>query len=162
MENLTFGKEVNLNGKLEYNTDKIIDECEKLYNDRNKFVEYLSKILNEKQKDLLVRLYSIADKKFIFLMVEKTLKIMNDGGMETNQGKTDNNDIKIRTISGTFIYLIKKSDVLSQKEIKNIFWRNYKKKNEKKKFVKKFDKMIIKNDNNDTISKKNLKEKEKK
>ena len=46
---------------------------------------------------------------------------MNDGGMETNQEKTDNNEIKIISISGTFMYLIKKSDVLSQKEIKNIF-----------------------------------------
>lgn len=143
MENIPFGKEVNLNGKQEYNTDKILKECENIYSDRNKFVEYLSNLLNEKQKDLLVRLYSIADKKFIFLMIEKTLKTMNEGGMEVNQGKSENNNVKIRTISGTFMSLIKKSDVLTPKEIKNIFWRNNKKKKEKKKFVKKFDKMMV-------------------
>ena len=65
MEKNTFGKEVNLNGEYIYNVEKILVECEAKYNDKNSFIEYLSKLLNEKQKDLLLRLYSIAEKQFI-------------------------------------------------------------------------------------------------
>ena len=54
MEKNTLGKEVNLNGEYIYNVEKILVECEAKYNNKNSFIEYLSKLLNEKQKDLLL------------------------------------------------------------------------------------------------------------
>ena len=144
MEKNTFGKEVNLNGEYIYNVEKILSECEAKYKDKNSFIEYLSKILNEKQKDLLIRLYSIADKQFILSILEKTLKVINEGGIPKKDVNSQT-DLKenVRTVSGTFLYLIKQSDVLSKKDIKRIFWRNNAKKKEKKKFTNKFDKLNI-------------------
>lgn len=144
MEKNIFGKEVNLNGEYIYNVEKILSECEAKYKDKNSFIEYLSKILNEKQKDLLLRLYSIADKQFILSILEKTLKVMNEGGIPKKDVNSQT-DLKgnVRTVSGTFLYLIKQSDVLSKKDIKRIFWRNNAKKKEKKKFTNKFDKLNI-------------------
>ena len=144
MEKNTFGKEVNLNGEYIYNVEKILVECEAKYNDKNSFIEYLSKLLNEKQKDLLLRLYSIAEKQFILSILEKTLKVINEGGITKNNvnNQTDSKE-NVRTVSGTFLYLIKQSDVLSKKDIKRIFWRNNAKKKEKKKFNNKFDKLNI-------------------
>ena len=144
MEKNTLGKEVNLNGEYIYNVEKILVECEAKYNDKNSFIEYLSKLLNEKQKDLLLRLYSIAEKQFILSILEKTLKVINEGGITKNNvnSQTDSKE-NVRTVSGTFLYLIKQSDVLSKKDIKRIFWRNNAKKKEKKKFNNKFDKLNI-------------------
>ena len=144
MEKNTLGKEVNLNGEYIYNDEKILVECEAKYNDKNSFIEYLSKLLNEKQKDLLLRLYSIAEKQFILSILEKTLKVINEGGITKNNvnSQTDSKE-NVRTVSGTFLYLIKQSDVLSKKDIKRIFWRNNAKKKEKKKFNNKFDKLNI-------------------
>lgn len=144
MEKNTFGKEVNLNGEYIYNVEKILSECEAKYKDKNSFIEYLSKILNEKQKDLLLRLYSIADKQFILSILEKTLKVINEGGIPKKDVNSQT-ELKenVRTVSGTFLYLIKQSDVLSKKDIKRIFWRNNAKKKEKKKFTNKFDKLNI-------------------
>ena len=144
MEKNTFGKEVNLNGEYIYNVEKILVECEAKYNDKNLFIEYLSKLLNEKQKDLLLRLYSIAEKQLILSILEKTLKVINEGGITKNNvnSQTDSKE-NVRTVSGTFLYLIKQSDVLSKKDIKRIFWRNNAKKKEKKKFNNKFDKLNI-------------------
>ena len=144
MEKNTLGKEVNLNGEYIYNVEKILVECEAKYNDKNSFIEYLSKLLNEKQKDLLLRLYSIAEKQFILSILEKTLKVINEGGITKNNvnNQTDSKE-NVRTVSGTFLYLIKQSDVLSKKDIKRIFWRNNAKKKEKKKFNNKFDKLNI-------------------
>ena len=144
MEKNTFGKEVNLNGEYIYNVEKILVECEAKYNDKNLFIEYLSKLLNEKQKDLLLRLYSIAEKQLILSILEKTLKVINEGGITKNNvnSQTDSKE-NVRTVSGTFLYLIKQNDVLSKKDIKRIFWRNNAKKKEKKKFNNKFDKLNI-------------------
>ena len=144
MEKNTFGKEVNLNGEYIYNVEKILVECEAKYNDKKSFIEYLSKLLNEKQKDLLLRLYSIVEKQFILSILEKTLKVINEGGITKNNvnSQTDSKE-NVRTVSGTFLYLIKQSDVLSKKDIKRIFWRNNAKKKEKKKFNNKFDKLNI-------------------
>ena len=144
MEKNTFGKEVNLNGEYIYNVEKILSECEAKYKDKNSFIEYLSKILNEKQKDLLLRLYSIADKQFILSILEKTLKVINEGGIPKKDVNSQT-ELKenVRTVSGTFLYLIKQSDVLSKKDIKRIFWRNNAKKKEKKKFNNKCDKLNI-------------------
>ena len=50
----------------------------------------------------------------------------------------------MRSVGGTFMYLIKTSDVVNEDLIKKIFWRNNKKKKMKKKLYKSFNKLDIK------------------
>ena len=70
--------------------------------------------------------------------LEKTLKIMNSGGMN----KIDDVQNK-RSICGTFYYLVKTSDLINDDLRKKIFWRNTKKKKMKKKLYKSFEKLDI-------------------
>ena len=120
-----------------YNVNIIIKKCESL-EDKTQFINYISEILKEKEKDILYRLFALAKKDFIIKTLEKTLNIMNSGGMN----KKDN-DKNIRSIGGTFIYLIKTSDLMNDDLIKKIFWRNKKKKKLKKKLYKSFNKFNI-------------------
>ena len=120
-----------------YNVNIIIKKCESL-EDKTQFINYISEILKEKEKDILYRLFALTKKDFIIKTLEKTLNIMNSGGMN----KKDN-DKNIRSIGGTFIYLIKTSDLMNDDLIKKIFWRNKKKKKLKKKLYKSFNKFNI-------------------
>ena len=120
-----------------YNVNIIIKKCESL-EDKTQFINYISEILKEKEKDILYRLFALTKKDFIIKTLEKTLNIMNSGGMI----KKDN-DKNIRSIGGTFIYLIKTSDLMNDDLIKKIFWRNKKKKKLKKKLYKSFNKFNI-------------------
>ena len=120
-----------------YNVNIIIKKCESL-EDKTQFINYISEILKEKEKDILYRLFALTKKDFITKTLEKTLNIMNSGGMN----KKDN-DKNIRSIGGTFIYLIKTSDLMNDDLIKKIFWRNKKKKKLKKKLYKSFNKFNI-------------------
>ena len=120
-----------------YNVEVIIKKCENI-EDKTQFINYISEILKEKEKDILYRLFALTKKDFIIKTLEKTLNIMNSGGMN----KKDN-DKNIRSIGGTFIYLIKTSDLMNDDLIKKIFWRNKKKKKLKKKLYKSFNKFNI-------------------
>ena len=120
-----------------YNVEVIIKICENI-EDKTQFINYISEILKEKEKDILYRLFALTKKDFIIKTLEKTLNIMNSGGMI----KKDN-DKNIRSIGGTFIYLIKTSDLMNDDLIKKIFWRNKKKKKLKKKLYKSFNKFNI-------------------
>ena len=120
-----------------YNVEVIIKKCENI-EDKTQFINYISEILKEKEKDILYRLFALTKKDFIIKTLEKTLNIMNSGGMN----KKDN-DKNIRSIGGTFIYLIKTSDLMNDDLIKKIFWRNKKKKKLKKKLYKSFNKFSI-------------------
>ena len=75
---------------------------------------------------------------------------MNDGGIEKNSNKTESskheNEKEMRSIGGTFIHLVKTSDLISKDLLKKIFWRNKKKKELKRKLLKSFNKLSIDND----------------
>ena len=77
-------------------------------------------------------------KDFMIKILEKTLTIMNQGGIN----KIDDNKTT-RSIGGTFYYLVKTSDSVNEDLIKKIFWRNNKKKKMKKKLYKSFNKLDI-------------------
>ena len=118
-----------------YDIDIIIKKCDSI-EDKKEFINYISQILKEKQNNsFLYQLYAIKKKEFIIKTLEKTLKIMNEGGILKNNINEDNSEnIKkdkndnLRTIGGTFIYLVKTSDLLTKDELKKIFWRNKKRK----------------------------------
>ena len=120
-----------------YDVDIIIKKCDSIA-EKKDFINYVAGILQENKKDFLYQIYALLKKDFIIKTLQKTLEIMNQGGLN----KIDNDKNK-RTIGGTFIYLVKKSDVISDDIIKKIFWRNNIKKQAKKKFYKSFNKLDI-------------------
>ena len=113
------------------------------------FINYVSQILEEKQNSFLYQIFAIMKKDFIIKTLEKTLKIMNEGGLVKkningySEGNTINNNNNIRSVGGTFIYLVKSSDLLSKDILKKIFWKNKKKKEMKRKLYKSFNKLNI-------------------
>ena len=121
-----------------YNVEVIIKKCDSI-EDKTQLINYISEILQEKKKDILYRLYALMKKEFIIKTLEKTLNIMNSGGI-----KKIDDDKKMRSVGGTFMYLIKTSDLINEDIIKKIFWRNNKKKKMKKKLYKSFNKLDIK------------------
>ena len=120
-----------------YDVDIIVKKCDSIA-EKKDFINYVAGILQENKKDFLYQIYALLKKDFIIKTLQKTLEIINQGGLN----KIDNDKNK-RTIGGTFIYLVKKSDVISDDIIKKIFWRNNKKKQAKKKFYKSFNKLDI-------------------
>ena len=121
-----------------YNVEVIIKKCDSI-EDKTQLINYLSEILQEKKKDILYRLYALMKKDFIIKTLEKTLNIMNSGGI-----KKIDDDKNMRSVGGTFMYLIKTSDVINEDLLKKIFWSNNKKKKMKKKLYKSFNKLGIK------------------
>ena len=121
-----------------YNVEVIIKKCDSI-EDKTQLINYLSEILQEKKKDILYRLYALMKKDFIIKTLEKTLNIMNSGGI-----KKIDDDKNMRSVGGTFMYLIKTSDVINEDLLKKIFWRNNKNKKMKKKLYKSFNKLDIK------------------
>ena len=140
-----------------YDIEFIIKKCESIEN-KKEFINYVSQILKEKNNSFLYQIYAIKKKDFIVKTLEKTLKIMNDGGIEKNANKTETskseNEKEMRSIGGTFIHLVKTSDLISKDLLKKIFWRNKKKKEFKRKLLKSFNKLSI--DNNDDEKEKNI------
>ena len=147
-----------------YDIDIIIKKCDSI-EDKKEFINYISQILQEKQNNsFLYQLYAIMKKEFIIKTLEKTLKIMNEGGILKNNINADNSENtkkeksdNLRTIGGTFIYLVKTSDILTKDELKKIFWRNKKKKEMKKKLYKSLNNLNINNTNNNKNENKNNK-----
>ena len=89
---------------------------------------------------------------------------MNEGGISKNEKSEITNGEdggNIRSIGGTFIYLVKTSELISKDMLKKIFWRNKKKKEIKKKLYKSFNKLNI-NIANDEKEPKQAKEKDNK
>ena len=129
-----------------YDIELIIKKCDSIEN-KKEFINYVSQILKENNNSFLYQIYAIKKKDFIVKTLEKTLKIMNDGGIEKNTNKTESskheNEKEMRSIGGTFIYLVKTSDLISKDLLKKIFWRNKKKKDLKRKLLKSFNKLNI-------------------
>ena len=152
-----------MENKTKFEIEIIIKKCDSI-EDKKEFINYVSQILNENQKSFLYQLYSIKKKDFIIKMLEKTLKIMNEGGIFKNnineEDKLDTskscNDNKIRTIGGTFIHLLKKSDILTKDEKKKIFWRNKKKKEMKRKLYKSLNNLNLNIKNSSSSKSKNI------
>ena len=132
-----------------YDIELIIKKCDSIEN-KKEFINYVSQILKENNNSFLYQIYAIKKKDFIVKTLEKTLKIMNDGGIEKNTNKTESskheNEKNMRSIGGTFIHLVKTSDLITKDLLKKIFWRNKKKKELKRKLLKSFNKLSIDND----------------
>ena len=62
-------------------------------------INYISEILQEKKKDILYQLYAIMKKEFMIKTLEKTLKIMNSGGMNKIKDVQNKRSIKNMTIA---------------------------------------------------------------
>ena len=150
-----------MEGKQLYDIELIIKKCDSIEN-KKEFINYVSQILKENNNSFLYQIYAIKKKDFIVKTLEKTLKIMNEGGIEKNTNKVETskpeNEKEMRSIGGTFIHLVKTSDLIPKDLLKTIFWRNRKKKELKRKLLKSFNKLSI--DNNEDNDKKKQKGKD--
>ena len=121
----------------QFDVDLIIKKCDSIEGKKD-LINYITQVLQEKRKDIFYQLYAIMNKDFMIKTLEKTLKIMNSGGMN----KIDDANSK-RSIGGTFLYLVKKSDLINDDLRKKIFFKNNKKKKMKKELYKSFNKLDI-------------------
>lgn len=146
-----------------YDVEIIIKKCDNIEN-KKEFINYVAQIIKEKNPSFLYQIYAVLKRDFIIKTLEKTLKIMNEGGISKNEKSEITNGEdggNIRSIGGTFIYLVKTSELISKDMLKKIFWRNKKKKEIKKKLYKSFNKLNI-NIANDEKEPKQAKEKDNK
>ena len=131
-------EKINENNKEEYNTEAIIEKCEKI-EDKKEFINYVSSIIKEKNIQFLYVIYKLYSKQLIIKLLEKTLKTINEGGIKKINCEQN------RTIGGTFIYYIKINDNINKDDLKKIFWRKTKGRKEKKKLCKKMNKLVLNN-----------------
>ncbi len=129
-------EKINENNKEEYNTEAIIEKCEKI-EDKKEFINYVSSIIKEKNIQFLYVIYKLYSKQLIIKLLEKTLKTINEGGIKKNDSESN------RTIGGTFMYYIKNNEIISKDDIKKIFWRKSQGRKNKKKLYKKMIKLGI-------------------
>lgn len=130
-------KGLNQNGKMQFKIEEIISKCESI-NDME-FVCFITSILNEPRQDLIIELYKELGKEFIIAILEKTLRIENEGGILQ---KTSSEIKEKKSLGGIFFYLMKINDG-SVEVIKRITKINYHKRNERKKIYRKLEKMSI-------------------
>ncbi|MCQ2816633.1 MAG: hypothetical protein MJ252_05120 [archaeon] len=137
-EKILFGQEKNLKGELKYNTEKILNEAKSLKEDKRSFVSYVGKILNTNDVRFLFSLYALFDFNFVLNLLEKTLNIMNEGGMNKEE---ENHKEEKRTICGTFMKLIKTSERINKKDLQKIFYKSQKSKASRKRRKKIYKKL---------------------
>lgn len=90
------------------------------------------------------------EKEHLIYLVEKTMRIQNEGGIEKkltipkNKKEQENkSENKVKTSGGVLFSLIRSESGLNKAEIKKIFTKDTKLNNEKKKIMRKMDKLLL-------------------
>ena len=140
--------------KKQFNVDEIIEKCKG--KNGMELLNYMCTIMKEKKINMLELLYKELGKDYLIIMLEKTLKIENNGGL--NKGKCiyskkeekksseiisiKNNVVEKKSTGGIFFALIKKDpeakDILNKAS--KIDWKQSK---QRKKVYKLMDKLNI-------------------
>jgi hypothetical protein len=143
----------NQKGEREYNMENIFTH---LKNREGKgLVRDVCDIIGEERRDLLEKCYGIIGKDMFLGLLEKTLKIQNDGGVDKFSSK-ETEKMKIeedpnldqkekKTTGGIFLKLIKTESGMSKQNIKDIFRIDYQSRNQRKKLIKKMEKLLLSN-----------------
>lgn len=92
-------------------------------------INILCKIMEEKEIDLITRIYKSLSYIDFYSILKETYRIQRNGGMVNNRYSD-----KKKTTGGVFMSLVKQSTSLSKKELKGIFTIDYKTRREKRKF----------------------------
>ena len=128
-----------------YDVFSIVSKCESL-DTKEALCAYVGEIIEEKRTDFLTGIYNMKGKEFLVKMLEKTLKIMNEGGMLKKKLVDESdpeNALNFRTVGGTFINVVKETGEFSKDVYKRMFYRNYASRNKRRKLYKKLDKLSL-------------------
>lgn len=106
----------------------------------------LCSLIGEERRDLLEQCFQVMDKKIFLKLVEKSLVIQNEGGVEKKTNNTIDLHNEKKTTGGILFRLIKKEGEIAKDELKQIFKKDYHAKNQRRKIIKNMEKLII-NDN---------------
>jgi hypothetical protein len=130
----------NENGERVFEVAGLIEYLEK--REGKGLVRDLCSMIGEERRDLLEQCFAIIGKNLFLKLVEKTLIIQNEGGVEKNNvGKELINEKK--TAGGVLFSLIKKEGVIGKNQLKEIFKKDYHAINQRKKLVKKMENLLI-------------------
>jgi hypothetical protein len=90
---------------------------------------------------VLESIYHLIGKDILLALTEKTMKLQNEGGMF----KTLNGIVteEKKTPGGILFTLIKNAGVIEKADYKLIFKKDYKSRNEKRKLMKKIEKLNL-------------------
>lgn len=138
----------NDKGERVFNIENIFTHLNK--RDGKGLVRDVCDIIGEERRDLLEKCYAIVGKDIFLGLLEKTLKIQNDGGVdkykdcEKMKMKIEDKSDK-KTTGGIFLKLIKTDSGMSKQNIKDIFRVDYQSRNEKRKLMKKMEKLVLGN-----------------
>jgi hypothetical protein len=155
-------KSFNKKGEREYNIKKIMDH---LANREGKgFVRDVSEIIGEERRDLLEKSYAIIGKAHFLVLLEKALEIQNEGGVGKLipspgpgvENKKHDNEMRVEPVEneannekkstgGVLFKLLKKEGGMSKENLKEIFRIDYQSRNQKKKMMKKMEKLLLNN-----------------
>lgn len=125
-----------------YNIDKIIPNLKA--KDGVSLASDIAMILNEKRKDIIEKCFILIEKEQLIFFVEKTLNILNEGGMNKIIYNTSSNQAENKkSPGGIFFHLIKTQSGLNKSELKQLFEINYKNRRERKKILQKLQNVII-------------------
>ena len=141
--------------KKEFNIDEIIEKCKE--KDGIELLNYMCTIMHEKKRNIMESLYKELGKDFLIAILEKTLNIENNGGLEkgksiyskkkqeekAKESNLESNHIcEKKSIGGIFFGLIKK-DPEGNVVLKKASKLDYKESRQRKKVYKLMDKLNI-------------------
>lgn len=160
-------KIINEKGERIYNIEKIINHLSS--REGKGLVRDVCNIIGEERRDLLEKTYALIEKEFFIKLVEKALKIQNEGGLIKQKpnkilnnenfsskellNENDENELNIndnisneknkKSTGGVLFNLIKTESGISKQNLKEIFKKNYQGRNQRKKIIKKMEKLLI-------------------
>ena len=130
----------NEKGERVFEVAMIIDHLEK--REGKGLVRDLCSLIGEERRDLLEQCLAIMGKLLFLKLVEKTLIIQNEGGVEKNNPGSQLINEK-KTAGGVLFSLIKKEGGIEKNQLKEIFKKDYQSINQRKKLVKKMENLFL-------------------
>jgi hypothetical protein len=129
------------NGIKKYNVEKIIENLS--VREGKGLVRDVCSILNEERRDLLEKCFMIIGKSHFLSLVEKSFKIQNEGGI-TKTLPQNKGELEEKKSSGGILFkLLKTEGGLSKQDMKEIFVKDYKARNQRRKLEKQIERLSI-------------------
>jgi hypothetical protein len=132
-----------------YNIDDIMDKLKPMTG--KEIVFQVTKIMKEKRKDVIENIYKKIEREHFLAIVEKTLKIQNEGGSFFTRNKVvkrENEKILVqekmqKTAGGVFFSIVKKECVFTKEENKLIFQSQQLLEKESKRVIRELENFLI-------------------
>jgi hypothetical protein len=128
-------------GEEKFHVDQIMEEL-RIKSDKG-IVYEVSKLFREGKREMIEMIFQKLEKGLFLALVEKALKINNEGGVKMTIFRKGTETIITKTTGGIFFSLIKKEGGLNSKELKDIFTADKKMRKERERIIKNMDKLLI-------------------